>query len=83
MEKINKFFDFNNILGFISFLLSIIALYYMGVPDRIFYWIFSLSLFLQAIVFYRTKQWFLILQMIMLLGFNIINYFRWIEKGIG
>lgn len=78
-----KKIDINNTLGFLSFLMSIVALYLLGVPDKICFIIFSLSFVLQGVVFYRTKQWFLILQMILLLVFNIINYFKWIEKGIG
>lgn len=73
----------NNILGLFSFLLSAIALYLQSIPDKSCYILFLISFALQALIFYRTKQWFLIVQMVMLSAFTYYVYISWITKGIG
>ena len=75
--------DFLNFLGLIAFVLTVVAMYLIGKPSIRCYVFFVLSQILQVYIFYETKQWFLILQMFMLIVFNGINYVRWKRKGVG
>lgn len=75
--------DLNNWLGLISFILTIIALWLLGMPNKWCYGFFTVSMIIQGIVFHRTKQWWLMVQMVVLIIFNVINYLRWTSQGIG
>ena len=70
--------DFLGKLGATSFLITIIALYYLGEINPIAHLIFLVSYGLQIYIFTKTKQWFLIAQMCVLFAFSVINYFKWI-----
>jgi len=67
--------DFLNKLGIVSFILTIIALYVLPL-NNIGWLIFLPSYALQIYIFYKTKQWFLIGQMVVLFGFSFVNFFR-------
>lgn len=73
----------NNVLGFISLLLSVVALYLLSIPNISCYILFLISFVVQVIIFYRTKQWFLVFQMFIFFSFNLFVYIEWIKKGIG
>ena len=76
-------FDLLNILGAASFVLTIIALHLLGRPDRRTFPVFLVSIIIQAIIFYSTKQWFLLGQMVVLFGYNIRNWESWKKQGVG
>jgi len=75
--------DLLNYLGLISFVLTIIALHLLGQPSRKTFPIFIVSVAVQAYIFFITKQWFLMAQMGVLLGYNIRNWIRWKKEGVG
>jgi nicotinamide riboside transporter PnuC len=74
--------DILNWLGLSAFLLTILAMYLAGRPDKRCWIIFIVSQVIQIYIFYKTTQWFLILQMLVLITFNCINYFKWKKRGI-
>ena len=65
-----------NILGGISFILTLIALYVLGGENKIGWIIFLPSYAVQIYIFCKTKQWFLIGQMCVLFVFSLVNFFR-------
>ena len=67
-----------NILGGISFILTLIALYLLGEMNAWCHIIFLFSYSIQVYIFIKTKQWFLIFQMIALFIFSVYNYFKWV-----
>lgn len=71
-----------NTIGLISFILTFVGLIYLGRVDKICHIIFCVSYSLQIYLFYKQKQYFLILQMVTLAVFAIINYLMWMNKGI-
>ena len=75
--------DLNNWLGLISFVLTIVALWLLGIPNKWCYSFFTVSMIIQGVIFHRTKQWWLMVQMAVLIIFNVINYLRWTSQGIG
>ena len=70
--------DFLNKLGIVSFFLTLIALYLLGEMNAWCHLIFLVSYSIQVYIFYKTKQWFLIIQMAALFIFSVYNYFKWI-----
>ena len=75
--------DLLNKIGLLSFILTVIGLCLLGAPSKYCYPVFAVSVTIQGYVFWKTKQWFLIAQMSVLLAFNVINYIRWTNAGIG
>ncbi len=75
--------DFLNWLGLSAFLLTVVAMYLVGRPNKACWFVFIVAQSIQICIFYTTKQWFLICQMIFLIIFNVINYFRWKKQGVG
>ena len=75
--------DLLNYLGLISFVLTIAALHLLGQPSRKTFPIFIVSVTIQAYIFFVTKQWFLMAQMGVLLGYNVRNWIRWKKEGVG
>ena len=71
------------ILGLISFVLTIVALHYLGQPSRRAFPVFIVSLVAQSIIFYHTEQWWLLGQMAVLLGYNFRNWNSWKKQGVG
>ncbi len=70
--------DFLNKLGIISFVLTLIALYLLHIKNEIGWIVFLPSYAIQVYIFFKTKQKFLIFQMIVLFVFSIVNYFKWV-----
>ena len=70
--------DLLNKLGIISFCLTLVALYLLGEMNAWCHIIFLGSYTIQIYIFFKTKQWFLIFQMIALFLFSVYNYFKWI-----
>lgn len=75
--------DILNIIGATAFCLTVVALWLLGKPSRMNFVVFIGSYLLQIYIFYATKQWFLILQMLVLAGFSVLNYMRWTKQGVG
>jgi len=71
-----------NVLGAGAFILTCIALYMLRKKITYGWLIFLPSYVLQIVIFYMTKQWFLLGQMIVLFVLSLINYFEW-EKDNG
>lgn len=74
--------DLLNILGLLSFILTILALHLLGAPNRWCFPVFIISIVAQVIIFSVTRQWFLLCQMGVLLFYNIRNWISWKKKGI-
>ncbi len=70
-------------LEVVSFILTIIALYLLSLPNIHTFTVFGVSMLVQMKIFYRTKQPFLFMQMVVILFFNVYNYWSWTVKGIG
>lgn len=70
--------DLLNKLGVVSLLLTIIALFLVGEKEAVGWPIFLASYVIQIYVFYKTKQKFLVVQMIVLSFFAIYNYSKWL-----
>lgn len=79
---ITLFSDFS-ILGLVVFILTILAMWLIGVPSKIAFIVFSIAQVLQIYIFYEKNQGFLILTMVALIIFNGINYYRWTNQGVG
>lgn len=75
--------DLLGILGGLSFVLTIAALHLLGKPSRWCFPIFIVSIVAQVVIFYFTKQWFLLAQMGVLLFYNIRNWICWKKEGVG
>jgi hypothetical protein len=69
---------FLRILEIISLITTLIGLYLLGEKVALGFIIFTVSLGCQIYIFYKGKNWFLVVQMIVLITFNIFNYFKWI-----
>ena len=78
----DQFSDFS-LLGLVVFVLTILAMWLIGVPDKIAFVVFTVAQVIQIYIFYEKKQGFLILTMVALIIFNVINYYRWILQGVG
>jgi len=70
-------------LEIVSFLLTIVALYLLSIPNIHTFTLFTISMLVQMRIFYKTKQPFLFMQMVSILCFNIYNYWSWTKQGIG
>jgi len=56
---------------------TIIGLYLLGNKDKNGFLVFDISLICQTYIFYVQGNNFLILQMVVLIIFNTINYMKW------
>ncbi len=83
MDFLRKLFGDFSILGLIVFILTILAMWLIGVPSKIAFIVFTIAQILQIYIFYKKNQGFLILTMIALIVFNGINYYRWLVQGVG
>jgi len=66
-----------NILSFISVILTAIAILQIGKFNKNGFLLFNISLNCQIIIFYMQKNWMLLLQMVILIGFNTYTYLKW------
>jgi hypothetical protein len=69
------------ILSIISLITTLIGLYHLGEKERIGFLIFTISLMCQMWIFYLQNNKYLFVQMIVLIIFNIWNYFKWKKGG--
>ena len=74
------------ILSIISLITTLVGLYLLGEKKPSGFLIFTISLACQMYIFYNPNpdncdgpNWFLIIQMIVLITFNIYNYRKWIR----
>jgi len=72
-----------DVLAGCSFVITIVSLYLLSIPNLYAHILFCVSYVLQIYIFAKTKQWFLFLQMVVLYGFGIYNYCSWLQKGVG
>ena len=63
--------DFLNVLEIVSLIATIIGLYLLGEKKALGFLIFTLSLGCQLYIFYHGENWFLVVQMIILILFNL------------
>lgn len=68
------------ILSAFSCLMTIFGLWMLGDKKKNGFLIFTFSLAAQTYIFYNQKNVFLVIQMVILIIFNLINYFKW-KKG--
>lgn len=69
--------DFLTILSISSLITTVIGLWCLGVKDKNGFIIFDVSLICQMFIFYEQKNYFLVFQMVVLITFNTLNYFKW------
>jgi nicotinamide riboside transporter PnuC len=69
--------DLLTILSIVSLIATVVGLYELGEKRASGFIIFTLSLCCQMYIFYVQKNWFLVCQMVVLIVFNIYNYFKW------
>lgn len=65
------------LLSIVSLITTLIGLYLLGEKSKHGFSIFTISLGCQFIIFYFEQKWFLVVQMIVLIIFNIRNYYKW------
>ena len=75
------------ILSIVSLITTLIGLYLLGEKKAKGFLIFTISLVCQMYIFYnpdpeacKGPNWFLIIQMIILIIFNIWNYCKWTKE---
>ncbi len=68
---------FLTILSIVSLITTIIGLWLLGNKDKNGFLIFNVSLNCQIIIFYMQDNWFLVIQMVVLIAFNTYNYLKW------
>jgi len=64
-------------LSIISLVTTIIGLYWLGNKNKNGFLIFNVSLNCQLVIFWLQNNWFLVVQMVILIGFNTWNYLKW------
>jgi len=73
--------DLLTIISIASLITTIIGLYQLGEKKASGFITFTLSLLCQLYIFFMQKNWFLVCQMVVLIGFNIYNYFKWTKEN--
>lgn len=66
------------ILEIISLITTCIGLYLLGERNPVGFLIFTVSLVCQIHIFAKQNNWFLVIQMVILIIFNVFNYFKWL-----
>jgi nicotinamide riboside transporter PnuC len=77
MDFLITYFSDFSLLGMIVLILTVIAMYLLGLKEKFSYVFFTISQVIQIYIFYDKRQGFLILTMIILITLNIVNYFKW------
>jgi len=72
-----------NIMGGFAFFLTCVALIFLQKKNSVGWLLFIPSYLIQIIIFWKTEQFFLLIQMIVLLIFSLINYFKWEDEKNG
>ncbi len=60
-----------------SLITTVVGLYYLGIKKADGYIWFTISLSCQMYLFYIKENWFLVLQMTILIVLNVKNYRKW------
>ncbi len=68
---------FLRIIEISSLITTIIGLYLLGEKNSFGFILHAVSVACQSYIFYKNKNWFLIVQMAILFIFNIWNYIKW------
>ncbi len=68
-------------LEIISLSTTLLGLWWLGEKNPNGFLIFNVSLTCQLILFYLQKNYFLTVQMVVLIVFNTYNYFKWRKDG--
>ena len=68
---------FLRIIEISSLITTIVGLYLLGEKNSFGFILHSVSVACQSYIFYKNKNWFLIVQMAILFVFNIWNYIKW------
>lgn len=71
------------ILEIISLITTIVGLYLLGEKVAFGFILFTASIICQMFIFYLGKNWFLVIQMLVLVFFNMRNYFKWTLESKG
>jgi len=64
-------------LSIVSLITTIIGLWFLGEKNKNGFLIFNVSLNCQFILFWIQGNWFLMIQMVVLIAFNTWNYLKW------
>ncbi len=74
------------ILSIVSLITTLIGLYLLGEKKPSGFLVFTVSLVCQMYIFYSPDpkacegpNWFLIIQMVILIVFNVVNYRKWVR----
>ncbi len=62
-----------------SLITTIVGLYLLGEKKALGFLVFTVSLGCQLYIFYKGENWFLVVQMIILILFNMYNYRKWVR----
>jgi hypothetical protein len=65
-------------LEIVSLITTLIGLYLIGEKRPAGFMVFNISLLCQAYIFYQKTHWFLLIQMAVLILFNLYNYSKWV-----
>lgn len=65
------------VLEIVSLITTLIGLYLIGEKRPAGFMVFNISLLCQAFIFYQSSKWFLLVQMFVLISFNLYNYSKW------
>ena len=73
--------DILTILSILSLVTTVIGLWLLGEKRANGFLWFTGSLLCQMYIFYTQENWFLVVQMIVLIIFNVFNFIKW-TRGI-
>jgi len=71
-----------DIVGIISLITTVIGMYYVSKKIKTGFIYYSISLVAQLILFTMLSNWFLVLQMIVLLTSNVYIYWKWRKDDV-
>jgi nicotinamide riboside transporter PnuC len=72
----------SNIVGCISLITTVIGMYYVSKKIKTGFIYYSISLIAQLILFILISNWFLVLQMVVLLSSNVYIYWKWRKDDV-
>ena len=64
-------------LSIVSLITTIVGLYWLGNKNINGFLIVNVSLNCQLVIFWFQSNWFLVIQMVILIAFNTWNYLKW------
>ena len=68
------------IISIVSLAMTIHGLFLLGNKVEFGFIMFSISLLCQLYIFIIQENWILVIQMIVLIGFNLRNYRKWTNE---